>query len=186
MAEAEGYLERGDFSEALALAGKRLVLLPGDPDALIVRCRALLGLGRGDEALEAVSGLEGLLRSLSLLFGAMAEHFSRRGRAEQAHRFSSLAEALGGEVPPSPPEEQPEGEVPADFQTVTLARLYVRQGHLDLAAGILEEIMRRDPDDEEAATLLAEVRRMSNPDAAVIGELERWLANIGRLRGYVQ
>jgi len=73
---------------------------------------------------------------------------------------------------------------------VTLAELYIRQGHLPLAAEVLEAIIAREPQQEKAAVMLREVRELiRREDAArryapVVAELSRWLGNIGRLRGH--
>jgi Tfp pilus assembly protein PilF len=81
-------------------------------------------------------------------------------------------------------------EVPSDFQTVTLAELYIRQGHLRPAAEVLEAIIRKDPGQEKAAAMLREVwekiyrEESGKKDTEVATELSRWLDNIGRLRGH--
>ena len=80
--------------------------------------------------------------------------------------------------------------IPSDFQTVTLAELYIRQGHFRPAEEVLDKIIGEDPQNEKAAALLTEVREQlrrevsAQPDAAAIAELSRWLDNIGRLRGH--
>ena len=81
-------------------------------------------------------------------------------------------------------------EAPEDFLTVTLAELYIRQGHLRQAESVLEKIVRREPRNDRAAGLLQDVRGRLQPataspkDAAVAAELSRWLDNVGRLRGH--
>ena len=81
-------------------------------------------------------------------------------------------------------------EAPEDFLTVTLAELYIRQGHLRQAESVLEKIVRREPQNDRAAGLLRDVRGRLQPataspkDAAVAAELSRWLDNVGRLRGH--
>ena len=81
-------------------------------------------------------------------------------------------------------------EAPEDFLTVTLAELYIRQGHLRQAESVLEKIVRREPQNDRAAGLLRDVRGRQQPvtaspkDAAVAAELSRWLDNVGRLRGH--
>ena len=83
-----------------------------------------------------------------------------------------------------------DAEIPTDFQTVTLAELYIRQGHLLPAEGVLEKIIGHDPQNEKAVGLLQEVRERllkgpsAQPYAGVIAELSRWLDNIGRLRAH--
>ena len=73
---------------------------------------------------------------------------------------------------------------------MTLAELYIRQGHLRPAEEVLEKIVGEDPQNEKAAALLQEVRERAprrpaaKPDAGVIAELSHWLDNIDRLRGH--
>ena len=87
-------------------------------------------------------------------------------------------------------ETEESAAVPPDFQTVTLAELYIRQGHDRLAEELLEKIIGEDPRNEKAAALLTEVReRLTGavpppPDTGVVAELSHWLDNIGRLRGH--
>ncbi len=47
---------------------------------------------------------------------------------------------------------------PRGIQTATLAEIYVRQGHLDRAIGIYEDLLRQRPDDRQLARRLAEIR----------------------------
>ena len=81
-------------------------------------------------------------------------------------------------------------EAPEDFLTVTLADLYIRQGHLRQAESVLEKIVGREPQNDRAAGLLRDVRgrlqtaTASPKNAAVAAELSRWLDNVGRLRGH--
>ena len=85
-----------------------------------------------------------------------------------------------------------EGLLPVEplITTVTLAELYLRQGHLRLAERVLEKILRQEPRNEKATELLREVRDRLQPEgsvqrqAAVKAELSRWLDNIARMRGH--
>ena len=74
---------------------------------------------------------------------------------------------------------------------MTLAELYIRQGHLRPAEEVLEKIIGQEPQNEKAAGLLQEVREIEPPGGVaaaipgvVIDELSRWLDNIGRVRGH--
>jgi len=82
------------------------------------------------------------------------------------------------------------------MRTVTMAELYIKQGHRDLAVEILEEIIIKDPTHERALAMLKEIRggdvqpekgaqleKGAQPDA-VIRELNRWLRKIDRIRDY--
>ena len=203
--EAEAFLAAGDDETALALAEARLLRIAGDLDARSVICRVRIQQGRLDEAEEVLRDMEGSLASLSRVYAALGDAYQMRGVADSAQacyrKFLALnpdaplavgiAEGLPG-VEQTPEVEREAGdaaEVPSDFQTVTLAELYIRQGHLRPAAEVLEAIIGREPGHEKAATLLGEVREMLLREESrrrypeVIDELSRWLDNIGRLRG---
>lgn len=112
----------------------------------------------------------------------------------------AAADALPAEAPPepvaedeepsaipfgSPPGEEPEASFGAPaaaplegagepVSTLTMADLYLQQGHLVSARGILESLLRRDPTNPEARRRLDEVARLegageSGPDEVAAG-----------------
>ncbi len=132
-----------------------------------------------------------------------AESFYRRFVTinPEAEMTQSVAEklralSLSGDEGGSPEEEraeETEGEkrLLPGLQTVTLAELYFKQGHPGVAVEMLEEILKRDGTNERALTVLRSIRGDSVAQApgdlplkaaAVIGELNRWLNNIDRMR----
>jgi hypothetical protein len=70
--------------------------------------------------------------------------------------------------------------------TMTLARLAIQQGDIDLAEATLVSLLERDPDHPEAGDMLVEVRRSlsGGPDptvtAAKVAALEGWLVTVRR------
>jgi tetratricopeptide (TPR) repeat protein len=202
--EAEAFLDACDDETALALAEARLLRMPGDLDARSVICRVRIRQGRMDEAAEMLREMEVSLASLARVYACMRDACLEKGMQELAQtyyrKFMSLnpdaplapeiAERLEGIAPVMETDAQGEAgdtaQVPSDFQTVTLAELYFRQGHLRPAAEVLEAIIRKEPEQEKAAALLREVwaeeSRQRYPH--VIDELSRWLDNIGRMRGH--
>ena len=198
--EAEAFLTAGDDETALALAEARLLRMPGDLDARSVICRVRIRQGRLEEAEEMLREMEVSLASLSRVYSTLWDAYHSRGMEEKEEAAYRKYKALNPDLPPAPESAdglgQPERgagdstEVPSDFQTVTLAELYIRQGHLAPAADVLEGILRAKPDHEKAAALLGEVREMTLREEArqrypiVIDELSRWLDNIGRSRGH--
>jgi Tfp pilus assembly protein PilF len=150
---------------------------------------------------------EQIIAGLSHVYASLGEICLKRGMREAAEgyyeksraldpgspRVRDIAERLdeGEEIREPDGEEETEGAaaVPPDFQTVTLAELYIRQGHFQLAEELLEKIIAAEPKNERAAMLLTEVRGQlcgtasSPPDTGVVAELSHWLENIGRLRG---
>ncbi len=207
LAEMDASLDRGDFDTAMALARSRLQERPGDPDARIAVGRILVRQERLDEAWEMLREMEQDLAVLSRLHAVRGDICLKRGMPEEARvhygRFLELCPDAPGSQEVSDKLRalenqgeggQPAGEaaaaVPSDFQTVTLAELYVRQGHLDQAVEVLETILRNDPGHEKAAAMLLDLRKGSlredSPQirAGVVEQLSRWLDNVHRMRGH--
>jgi len=206
--EMETFLKQGDDETALALAELRLKRMPGDMDARIAICRVRIRQGRLEEAKAMLQEMEGTLASLSQIYAAMGDVCLKEGMQESAQTFyrkfislnpeSSLSREIAERLtamdamrgPDAEREEEEAAQVPSDLQTVTLAELYIRQGHLRPAAEVLEAIIRKDPAQEKAAAMLREVWEMifrqesAQRYAGVIAELSRWLDNIGRLRSH--
>jgi tetratricopeptide (TPR) repeat protein len=205
LAEMEAYLGRNELRAVLNLAQARLKKRPGDLEARIALCRAWLLQGRFAESRELFLDMEELLVGFSRAYACLGDICLKRGMEEEAEALYGKFRTLSSEDPPvqaildrlegidkvAQGDEAPEGkEVPPDFRTVTLAELYVRQGHLAQAAEMLDEIVGAEPGNGRAAELLAEVRARLEMEAAeqlrqkVSSELARWLDNIGRLRGH--
>jgi tetratricopeptide (TPR) repeat protein len=208
LAEMEEYLGRDELPTALRLAWERLEKRPGDLEARIVICRAWLQQGSLDEAREMLDETEQIITSLSHVYASVGEVCLKRGMREAAEGYFEKFRALSPRSTPArgTPERLDEGEefqksdgegeeeedgaaeVPHDFQTVTLAELYIRQGHFQLAEELLEKILGEDPQNGKAAALLTEVREKHRgtgsapPETGVVAELSHWLENIGRMR----
>jgi tetratricopeptide (TPR) repeat protein len=202
--QAETYLDQQDDETALSLAQARLKRTPGDLDARIVICRVWLLQGRIDETRDMLHEIEEIIESLSQIYVCMGDICMKRGMREAAEDYYGKFKVLNPEAPrvrdmserlkgiEELHETNTEGDagIPLDFQTVTLAELYIRQGHLRPAEEILVKIVGQEPQNEKAAGLLQEVRGRILREAsvqryaAVIAELSRWLDNISRLRGH--
>ena len=212
LTEMEAYLGRNELRAVLNLAEARLKQTPGDLDARIAICRVWLLQGRLDEAREMLNEMEEILASLSQIYACMGDICIKKGMKDSAETFyrkfmflnpgvplpKDVTERLSGieELHATDAEGGTEGgtegdvEIPTDFQTVTLAELYIRQGHLRQAEELLDKIIGHDPQNEKAAGLLQEVRERvlkgasAQQYAGVSAELSRWLDNIGRLRAH--
>jgi tetratricopeptide (TPR) repeat protein len=208
LAEMEEHLGRNELQAVLRLAGERLEKRPGDLEARIALCRAWVLQGNLDEALEMLTDAEQIIESLSRVYAAIGEICLKRGMREAALAYHEKFQALRAGAPRERSisewfgereglrETDEEGEtegaaaVPPDFQTVTLAELYIRQGHFRQAEEVLEKIVGEEPQNEKAAALLQEAREQGGrtvsapPEAGVIAELSHWLDNIDRLRGH--
>ncbi|RJQ65465.1 MAG: hypothetical protein C4530_00700 [Desulfobacteraceae bacterium] len=67
-----------------------------------------------------------------------------------------------------------------EFCTATLARLYVKQGHLRKAAGIYRRLVQREPDRSELAVELSEIedrlcRQATEVDSELLPLFGRWI-----------
>jgi tetratricopeptide (TPR) repeat protein len=208
LTQAEAYLDRNELPAVLNLAEARLKRTPGDLDARIAICRVWLLQGRLDEARDMLNEMDDILASLSQIYSCMGDICMKKGMKDSAETFyrklmflnpgvplsMDVTEKLNGigELHATDTGGGPEGDVqiPTDFQTVTLAELYIRQGHLRPAEEVLEKIIGQDPQNEKAAGLLQEVRErvlkgaVAQQYAGVLAELSRWLDNIGRLRAH--
>ncbi len=209
LAQVEVYFNQNDTQAALDLAQSRLARMPGDLDARLAICRIWIQQGRLDDTREMLCEMEEILASLSSVYACMGDICLKKGMQDSAENFyrkfillnpgapqardisMRLKEIQGQqETPAAGEDEEDAGQVPPDFQTATLAELYIRQGHLVMAEEVLEGILQREPQQEKTAERLAEVREMIRRAAAtqrsapVIAELSRWLDNIGRLRAH--
>jgi hypothetical protein len=208
LAQMEACLDRNEPQAVLDLARERLRRSPGDPDARIGICRAWLQQGRIGEAGEILEEVEEIIANLSQIYACMGDVCVKKGMEDSAETFYRRSMILNPGVHwardilqrlkeiEEPHETDAEGKmeedtgIPPDFQTATLAELYIRQGHLRPAEELLVKIVGHEPHNEKAAGLLQEVHdRMlaevtEERHVGIIAELSRWLDHIGRARGH--
>ncbi|MBN2397647.1 MAG: tetratricopeptide repeat protein [Deltaproteobacteria bacterium] len=214
--QAEAMLGEKRYQAVLDLAARRSPGFPVDAESDLMLCRAWIGLDDPEKAEAILDGLDRWVDLLSDGFFKTAKAFHQAGFTGEALRCYRRALALNPESPlaavisdeiddlalrehqgPVVPEAldtaAPLSQIGPDFYTMTLAELYIRQGHLEMASDVLEQMVRKDPADGKAAARLSEVRIMIGERqgdgfpqrrAAVIEELERWLRNLDRIKGY--
>lgn len=176
--EVEAPLGKSDYLTVLSLAESRLKRTPGDLDARIVICCVWIEQERFEEAGEMLREMEDILAGLSQIYTRMGDIYLKKGMPESAQAFYRMFASLNPDTPMAReiyarPEVVPErqatddgaiaeseevAQVPGDFQTVTLAELYARQGHLRMAEEVLEAILNKGPHHPKAAEMLREVR----------------------------
>ncbi len=85
-----------------------------------------------------------------------------------------MAEPEAPAAPAEPPAAEPPAEPPADQgrATVTLGRLYLRQGHLREAEESFREVLAREADNQEAQRGLEEVAALRAPGVEVTDLLD--------------
>jgi len=210
LSATQAYLDKGFYQEALDLAEDWLKRYPGDAEANIVCCHAWMRMGKLDRVDELLNGVQATILKLSRIYSFMGDICLESGLSLEAIRFfrkflsinpeSNEADAVSkklrfltseaAETPLLSVDDEPEesddeiGDVASDFHTITLADLYVKQGHLQMAVDVLREILRKDADNHQAADRLQEVMAMMETgkrSEGMIQELTRWLQNIHRM-----
>jgi tetratricopeptide (TPR) repeat protein len=209
IAQAESFLDRGLQKEAQDYALNWLERFPDDAEARVILCQAWTRMGKLDKVKQLLQEVDEAIYGMSVIYAKMGDICQRSGLNQEAITFyrkfldlnphspitTEVAEKLhslapAGEVVTYREEEAPQHS-PSIMRTVTIAELYIKQGHTDLAAEILEEIIKKDNTNQRALAMLSEIRGGSAaqpekdalPDA-VLKELNRWLSNIDRIRAY--
>ena len=214
LGEAEKLLEQNKLQEALNLAEERLRSLPADADAHVVAGNALLGMGRVDEARDVLREVGEIISELALVYDRMGDIYRKKGFHQDAavcyEKFISLhpsaenARKVIEKMIFLEQEDQPvpevgmiyDGNIPdSELFTVTLAELYIKQGHLQVAAEILQKIIWREPQNSQAVAKLDSLKaELSSQSSAsekfvesnnLIKTLTSWLKNIDRLKMHV-
>jgi tetratricopeptide (TPR) repeat protein len=209
--EAEALLERNNLPAALNLARERLRSFPADADARIIACSALVGMGRLDDLREILREVEELISGLSLVYERAGDIYREKGFYHDAavyyEKFISLhpdaekAREVIGKMALLEQEDNPvagtatvhnENIPEQELFTTTLAQLYIKQGHLQDAEIILEEIIKKDPQNTHALDMLDKLKVSLVLQSAADGKnlksdhliktLSAWLQNIERLK----
>ncbi len=210
---ARAYLDQSLYKEALDLSESWLKQYPMDADTNIIYCHALVKMGKLDRLEEVLGSVEDAILQLSLVYSLIGDLCLEGGLTREAIRCyekfitinpgSSDAVKVSSKLrtltsTPDDPLDETEGEhrdqisdVAPDFHTLTLAELYIRQGHLQMAADVLNEILKNEPNDAAAARRFNEVKSLMKGKEGkeckekVVQELSQWLKNIDRMGCHV-
>ncbi|MDI9570803.1 MAG: tetratricopeptide repeat protein [Pseudomonadota bacterium] len=202
--QARDLLDEEDYDRSLHLARERLRAVPGDVPAILVLCRSWLGLGRPDEAMTAFAAIEPMNEEIARLLKLLGDAFRGQGDRERAMRcyqrsvallsdVGELREARDSLAALAEEDDEPAAGIAGGegFQTLTMAELYIRQGHYEGARGILQAILSRAPERLEVRRRLEEVLALINEKnndlpidkkSTVVHELSRWLIKLGEKR----
>jgi tetratricopeptide (TPR) repeat protein len=201
-------LHEKKLDRALHLAEERLRQYPADADARAIYCELLAGLGKINDMRKALGGLDQIIADLNQVCERAGDACRDKGFHQEAavcyEKFLSLrpeAEKAGeiiGKMAFLEQQDDPRVDIAdtdqknipqQNFFTVTMAQMYIEQGHLQDAETILEEIINEEPDNAQALALLNKLRSSSLPEHEkisradkVISILSAWLKNIERLR----
>lgn len=209
----ETFVHQKAFTEILRNAEERLLRLPADVAARFFINLALIEMDRIEESRKILHELEKDIIRLSLGYLRAADAYREKGLSQDAvmcyQKFLSLNphseksrevaekiallqidENLADEISETESTNNPAPE----FYTLTLADLYIQQGHPKMAADILVKIIEREPSNIQARvkldTLKAAVALKSSSDSSdtaastdyLIYTLSCWLDNISRLK----
>src|SRR4030042_5978066 len=212
LSEAEVFLQESKLSEALSLAEARLKNFPLDVDARIVAANVLIGMGRIEETRNILHEVEEIISGLSLIYIRMGDIYGKKGfyrdaavcyekfislnpnsdKAKEVVEKISLLEQEDPLIREIDETTDHEAAPKPDFHTVTLADLYIKQGHFKMAADVLEKILEYKPDNDLVKTKLDTVKTAIALKSSAKGDvvrsnhlaetLTRWLENIDRLK----
>ena len=168
-------------------------------------------MGRVDEARDVLREVGEIISELSLVYDRMGDIYRKKGFHQDAavcyEKFISLhpgaenAREVIEKMILLEQEDQPVTEVGMIYNenipepelfTVTLADLYIKQGHLQVAAEILKEIIKREPQNIQAVAKLDSLKAALASKSSANGKfvesdnliktLSSWLKNIDRLK----
>jgi tetratricopeptide (TPR) repeat protein len=200
--------QENKLNQALHLAEERLRQYPADADARAIHCELLAGLGRINDMRKALGGLDQIIADLNQVYERAGDACRDKGFHQEAavcyEKFLSLrpdAEKAGeiiGKMAFLEQQDEPRVDIAdvdqenipqQNFFTVTMAQMYIEQGHLQDAETILEEIINQEPGNAQALALLDKLRSSLLPEDEkisradqVISILSAWLKNIERLK----
>ena len=211
VSQVETFLREKRLPEALSMAEERLSNFASDIDARAFINLVLIAMGRIEESRDILQVLEKDIARLSFVYLRAADAYRENGLNQDAvlcyQKFLSLnplaensrevaekiallknAESLADEGDESSDADSPGPE----FYTLTLADLYIKQGHSKMAVDILTEIIKREPTNVQARVKLDAMKaalalKSSTGDTVtstnnLIITLSSWLSNIGGLK----
>ncbi|HDQ03377.1 MAG TPA: tetratricopeptide repeat protein [Deltaproteobacteria bacterium] len=213
LSEAEILLQQNKLPEALNLARERLRRFPFDVDARVIAAKVFIGMDNATEAQNILREVEDIISGLSTLYMRMGDIYLESGlhrdakicyekfiwlnpNSDKAKEIIENIVFLEQQEPLLAETEEDDdyyGSHKPEFGTITMADLYIRQGHFSMAAEILQNILQDDPDNDLAKAKLEAVstamslqsraknRPVENRDN-VAAALTRWLENINRLK----
>jgi tetratricopeptide (TPR) repeat protein len=206
ISEAERYLEKGLYEKAITLAKERQDRFPGDVDAWLILASCWAYMGKLTKTSEILRELEEVIQGWSLIYKRLGDIYQERGLLEEAiqsyrkflclnsdpekkKEVSEKIDSLGTGSNPDDLFQSDEGgnidQISSDFQTITLAELYINQGHLTMARNVLKKVIKRDPLNVRVIEQLEYVESLigkgtRNKRTIIIEKLNKWLVRLRR------
>ncbi|MCD6486542.1 MAG: hypothetical protein J7K35_04345 [Syntrophobacterales bacterium] len=201
LSDVRAKMKKKLYSDIIALAEARFKRFPGDMDAYLTVASCGARMDNPVEAGEIVKQWHDIVRDQSRVYETLGDAYNRKGMTKEAiesyGRFAALnpdaSEHISGKIASlqdiaiekkdSGENEDEPADMLADFYTITLARLYVKQGHFKMAGDVLGKILERDPGNVEAREYAEYVIRLIKDGwKPVIDELEKWLNGLQEKR----
>jgi tetratricopeptide (TPR) repeat protein len=208
--QAEELLKNNHLPEALILAQEQRRCNPLDVEAHVIVGNILISMGELDQARDMLTEVEQIISGLSFVYARMADIYREKGLKSDAalyyrkfmglnpisEQVAEVAKILSlleqQEYDASGIDESGIENIPKpELFTITLAELYIKQGHLQMAREVLGEIIKREPGNINAAAKLDSVNAAMSQVGTVSSEHDRsnnlvktlscWLENIDRL-----
>jgi tetratricopeptide (TPR) repeat protein len=218
LAKAQAFLDNDLYREAEELAESRLGNQPKDIDAKVILCQAWMRTGRIHKVKAMLRDVEEVITDLSRLYLVMGDMCRKGGLTQEAIRFYRRFLTLNPDAAwakevweklntlegvqdqqsfqdgiEAGEEKGEEAQISSDLYTLTLAELYIRQDHYDMAREVLEAILQKEPGNQKAVTMIQEIDQLLNDriekDLArerkkhLANELTRWLRKLTRTNG---
>jgi len=190
-------VDKKSYDDVIVLAEARLKHSPGDMDAYLTIASCEARMNKLEEAGKIVEQWHDIVRDQSRVYETLGDAYSREGMTKEAiesyMKFAALnpetSAHISGKIASLQNitiEEEDGGgsaDMPADFHTITLARLYVKQGHFEMAGDVLSKILEEDPENVEVRKYAEHVERLMEKGwGPVIDELDRWLNGLREKR----
>jgi tetratricopeptide (TPR) repeat protein len=214
--DIDNCLACGASEEAKKLSEQWLTQFPGDVEVQLRLGRALIAMDRHEQALTVLKEVEKTVLHLGSVYIDMGDIHSHMREdyealscyiryldlfpeSQRVQEVTAKTNSLLGNREQAPPDEdryQNIQAVSSEFHTLTLAELYIKQGHVDMARDILKSILAKDKDNVIAAKKLnnldaifnynkSEICETDHQNSKIISELTVWLNNINRLRNRI-
>lgn len=188
--------EEGETESVIKACLKALEFFPDDIEIRKLLTETYLEQGSVEPAELELEKLCNQINKLSSIFKVQAELYKKEGRIEEA--INSLKLYLAHNSSDQDAADllselsAPAKEEPSVLPTSTLAEIYYKQGELEEAIKIYEQVVKAFPDDEKYKTRLNELRDLKESEEQrksaeeilkqkklkMITILERWLDNI--------
>ncbi len=201
LSDAMRSMDEGLYDDAIVLADARLNNFPGDSDAYLVKASCWARMGKPADAGEILEQWHDIVMDQSRVYEVLGDAYNREGRTPEAIEAYMRFVTLNPDTPVSGRVsekiaslqdiaiEERDADEPADrstdFHTITLARLYMKQGYFKMAKEVLDKILERDPGNIEAGKYEEYVKHLMGKGwGPVIEELDRWLLKLQKKKGW--